>query len=58
MIKINNKELAKNIHIILINFLKENYPEVLEHFVIYLKQEKHKELLNEIKQRQKNTTVK
>ena len=58
MIKINNKELAKNIHIILMNFLKDNYPEVLKHFVIYLKQEKHKELLNKIKQHQKNTTVK
>ena len=58
MIKINNKELAKNIHIILMNFLKDNYPEVLEHFVMYLQQDKHKELLNKIKQHQKNTIIK
>ena len=47
----------ENIHIILMNFLKDNYPEVLEHFVMYLQQNKHKELLNKIKQHQKNTTV-
>jgi len=58
MVEINNKQLAKNIHIILMNFLKDNYPEVLEHFVMYLQQNKHKELLNKIKQHQKNTTVK
>ena len=50
MAKISDKKLTENIHIILMNFLKDNYPEVLKHFVIYLKQEKHKELLNEIKQ--------
>ena len=58
MVEINNKQLAKNIHIILMNFLKDNYPGVLEHFVMYLQQNKHKELLNKIKQHQKNTTVK
>ena len=58
MVEINNKQLAKNIHIILMNFLKENYPEVLEHFAEYLQQDKHKELLNKIKQHQKNTIIK